>query len=182
MGFHDIKAQVVHEAIEDLRAYCVTSYYGDIDYVKNWGFSQQAYMAAPFTNAVATISNHWQEALADFDFFATNAERRLLFRHVVGFSGTNAFIGVWNGLIDLHALDERKFDKEYIRKVRVAAATPLEDYVFLNYQIPAISNCLLRSRALYSVTNSDMQAYFDEIFSGYRKELVEERNELDNPR
>ena len=174
------KAQTVHEAIDELRTYCATSSYGDIEYVKEWGFSPKSYMSAPFINAVEAISNHWQEALADWGFFATNEEHRLLFRHLVGFAGTNAFIGVWNRLIDLHEADARQCAAKYIREVRTAASTPLEDYVFLNYQIPAISNSLIRSRALYSATNADMQVYFDEIFTGYRKEEIEDERALDN--
>ncbi len=182
VGLSDTKAQIVHEAIDELRAYCATSYYGDIEYVKEWGFSPKSYLAAPFTNAVASVSNHWQDAIIDWGYYATNSERRLILANIVSFAGTNAFIGIWSNLVTFCENTHDSVVLKFIDDIHAPATGPLEDYVFLHFDIPAISNCLLRTKALYSPTNIEMQVYFNEIFSGYRKELVEERNELDNSR
>ena len=163
----------VFAAFEELRAYCGTTPYGDMDYIREWGFSRRIYAAVPFTNAVAAVSNHWQEAMADWDYFATNAEQRLLFRNIVGFSGTNAFFGVWDALMDIHTNAPAKCPLAYIDDFSVPPATPLEEYVFLNYSLPAVSNRLARFRAFYPSTDQEMQEYFDEIMSGFRKAEIE---------
>ena len=172
--------QTVRLAIDSLRIYCATSHYSQIEFVKDWGFAPQSYSAAPFTNAVHAVSNHWQEAMADWDYYATNAERRLLFRQIAGFAGTNAFIGIWNALLDISEVDMERCPKEFIRNLRVAASTPLENYVFLHYQLPSISNCLVRSQTLYSTTNTVMREYFNDIFSGLRKAIAEETAHLES--
>ena len=158
----------VRPAIEDLRAYCATSNCGDLLFVKSWGFSPAAYGASPFVHAVASVSNHWQEAMADWDYYATNAEHRLLLQNLIGFAGTNTLLGVWDALMDVHEANTNRCSLQRITEFYDAPSSPLEYYVFEHFDIPAVSNRLVRNRGL-CVSNVEMRVYFDGILSGEAK-------------
>jgi hypothetical protein len=170
--------QTVSGAIDDLQSYCATSRYSQIAYIKDWGFSPRSYSAAPFQNAVAAVSNHWQGAFSDWGYYATNSERRLLLANVVSFAGTNAFIGLWGKLLDMYEQQSDSVLLRFIDEIHAPATGPLEDYVFLNFDLPAISNCLLRTRAFHSPTNTEMRTYYDSVLSGEYRETIEDQRTL----
>ena len=172
--------QTVCGAIDELQSYCATSRYSRIDYIKDWGFSPRSYSAVPFINAVAAVSNHWQGALDDWGYYATNSERRLLLANVVSFAGTNALIGLWGNLLTMCEQQSNPVLLQFIDEFHAPSTGPLEDYVFLNYDIPAISNCLLRAKALHSPTNTEMRTYYNAILSGDYRETIEDQRALDN--
>lgn len=172
----EAEPHLVLRAMEELRTYCATSVFSHVEYVRDWGFSPRSYQTPPFSNAVCVVSNHWREIGADWNSFATNDEVRLLLRNIVSYAGTNALVGTWSALVDLYTQKPDQRILGFIDDIHAPATGPLEDYVFLNFDIPAISNCLLRSKALYSPTNTEMHAYYDSILSGeYRKTIEDQR-------
>ena len=168
----------VRPAIDDLRTYCATSNCGDLLYVKSWGSSPAANSASTFVHAVASVSNHWQGAFDDWGRYATNSEIRLLMENVVSFAGTNAFIGLWGKLLDMYEQQPDPVLLKFIDEIHAPSTGPLEDYVFLNFDLPAISNCLLRTKALHSPTNTEMRAYYDSVLSGEYRETIEDQRTL----
>ena len=170
---------LLHQVLDDLNGHCSTSQYCSIGQIDSWGFSTHIYGASAFTNAVAMVSNHWAEALADWNYFNTNTESRILFENIVSFAGTNALIGIWSALLDACENEPNFGMRQFIEYVHAPANGPLKNYVFLNYDMPAISNCLLRSKELYGSTNTEMRAYYDSVLTGRHKRIIEDERAME---
>ena len=110
----------------------------------------------------------WQYAMDDWAYYSTNTEARLFFRNLCGFAGTNTLVGVWNRMLDIASVNTNACSPMTISWLYAAPATPLEGYVILNYDNPAISNCLIRTRQLFQ-PGSDDRLYYDKVLSGERK-------------
>ena len=158
----------VRNAINDLHTFCVTSKTESVATIREWGFFDDLYDKAPFTNACAVVSNNWQYAMDDWAYYSKNTEARLFFRNLCGFAGTNTFIGVWNKMLDIASADTNACSPMTVFWLHAAPATPLENYEILHYDNPAISNCLIRTRKLHPAGSEWCQLY-DEILSGERK-------------
>ena len=166
-------AQELRESISGLEAYCSTSQFSTIGSVEEWGFSSRDYNAMPFVAAVAAVSNHWQDAIADWGYYSTNGNARLLFRLLTGFAGTNALVGVLDGMLDIAETNQMKCPPTWFHKQIIPNSAPLERFVERNYSIPVVSNCMWRASLVYS---NDLQlcGFLQKILSGFRKETLED--------
>lgn len=176
--------QTLRSAIADLGAYCATSQHSKVEYIREWGFPQQALVETKFTRAVEMVSNNWFEIVADWNYYATNDESRLLLGKTISFAGTNAFVNTWSNLVDKYEEQGDPSILQFVDEIHAPASGPLAQYVYLNCDIPVISNCLVRSRALYPATNATMRAYYDEILSGFRRDeimAIREMGQTTNP-
>ena len=100
-GYCHADEALVRNAINDLHTFCVTSKTESVATIREWGFFDDLYDKAPFTNACAVVSNNWQYAMDDWTYYTTNSEARLFFKKLCGFAGTNTLIGVWNRMLDI---------------------------------------------------------------------------------
>ena len=122
----------------------------------------------PMWNAISAISNHVDEAIAMVPSFATNALRRDVFLHMAGHAGTNAFLHVWECLIDIAETNSAIVSPEEIDRFRSGVTTPLEGYAVFHYDAPTIRSLLVRTRNLFP-TNGVMWMRYEEILSGSAK-------------
>ena len=177
--FHGLFAsQDVRDAISMLETYCSTSIWGDASTIMEWGVPESEYSDGPFLSASEAISNNWCEMLSDWDFYATNETARMLLERVMCHSGTNAYIGIWCGLLDINAANENKCPPETIFKFAFPSSSPLYQYPILNYDVPIISNCLYRTSLLFT-NDANYSCLFSNVISGLSKEIVEEENTLE---
>lgn len=178
--FHNLFAlQEVRDAISMLETYCSTSCWGDVSTIREWGIPESEYSHGPFASASAAISNNWCEILSDWDYYATNETARMLIQRAMCHSGTNAFIGIWCGLLDINAEDENKCPPETIFKFAFPSSPPLYQYQTFNYNVPIISNCLYRTSLLFT-NDANYSSLFSNVISGLSKEIVEEEEALEN--
>ena len=94
---------------------------------------------------------------------------RVIIPNIVGYAGTNALIGVWGDLLDIYEADTNRCSLSFMHLLYSAGTTPCYHYVFMNTDIPAISNLFVRMHGLYPPEDAEMARYFSSIFSGERK-------------
>ena len=169
----------VRGALETLEAYCATSKYSRLSSVEEFGFSTHSLDSSPLTGAIAAVSNHWSDIIADWDFYLTNGTARMLLENVVCHAGTNAYLNIWSGLLEICTTNSDKCPPAVIERFAFPSAHPLYQYAQLNYQIPAVSNCLYRTSLLLTNDVQDIQL-FNRILSGQEKEEIEDERALDN--
>ena len=169
----------VREAFATLEAYCVTSKCSKLSSVEEFGFSTHSLDSSPLLGAIAAVSNHWSDIIVDWDFYSTNRTARMLLENVICHSGTNAYLGIWSGLLGICATNNAKCPPAVIEQFAFPSASPLYQYAQLNYQIPAVSNCLYRTSLLLTNDVQDIQL-FNRILSGQEKEEIEDERALEN--
>lgn len=169
----------VRETFATLEAYCATSKYSRISSVEEFGFSTHSLGSSPLIGAIAAVSNHWSDIIADWDYYSTNGTARMLLGNVICHSGTNAYLSIWSGLLEICATNNAKCPPAVIEQFAFPSAFPLYQYAQLNYQIPAVSNCLYRTSLLLTNDVQDIQL-FNRILSGQEKEEIEDERTLDN--
>ena len=97
--------------------------------------------------------------------------------HLAGFAGTNAWMGIWNALLDIHETDTNRCPIGFISAIHSPPGSPLEHFAHKHYTLPSISNLLLRTQALYPTNNLEETEYFRSIFNEeYKQELEFEEN------
>lgn len=126
---------------------------------------------APMWNAIGAMSNHVEEAIAMIPSVVTNDLQRDLFLHMAGHAGTNAFLRVWEGLLDIAETNPIVVLPELVDSFNSGATTPMEGYVVFHYDMPEIQSLLVRTRNLFS-TNSAARVRYDETISGATREAA----------
>ena len=132
----------VRMALANLESYCTTSKYSRLASVEEFGFSSHSFDSPPLVGAIAAVSNHWSEIISDWDFYATNKTARMLLGNVICYSGTNAYLGIWSGLLEICVTNNEKCPPSVIEQFAFHSVPPLYQYAQMNYQIPTVSNCL----------------------------------------
>ena len=167
----------VRSVIADMKTYCVTARIDSVSSIEQWGFSSRLKESGVMTNAYMALSNNWQYAMNDWTFYSTNAVARQFFVNLCGFAGTNTLIGVWNRMLDINATNANACPPMLILRLHNAPSSPLEEYVVLHYDNPAISNCLLRTRLMHPQGTAWCQ-FYDEVLSGERKRDWEDEHSV----
>ena len=164
-------------AIDELANYCASNHWSAHLLVEMHAFSPATRNDAPFMDAVSVVSNSWQLLIADWGYYGTNSEMAIMIPHLAGFAGTNAWIGIWTSILDIHDANASICPVRFISEVQKPAGTPLEHFAHKNYSLPVISNLLLRTWAVYPKDDLSQSNYFSSIFSGeYKQELEFEEN------
>ena len=163
--------------LDELSYFCTTSQYCNLSQIAEWGFPSGICGTEPFCNTIAAMSNDWSSLVADWDYYWTNETMRLIIPNIVGFAGTNALLGVWDGLIDICQVDTNRCSAAFIREVYEAATTPLYRYAFINSDKPGVSNLFIRTMNLFPTNDNQIADYFQSVFDSDSRE---ERRFLDN--
>ncbi len=115
--------------------------------------------------AFASMSNNVDEAVSMLPIVLTNDVRRNAFLTMAGHSGTNVFLRVWDGLLDIAETNGVAVSPETVDDYCLGVATPLDCYVVFFHAVPEVHGLLERTRDLFP-SNSQKRAWYDRTLSG----------------
>ena len=144
----------------------------DVIYIEEYGFKPKFVETEAFSNLVSCVSNDVASVTNDMSFYLGSRTNRVVFLHLAPYIGTNAFTGIWNGLLDTFETNQTAVTATDIGTLWLLE--PMSEYVMIHYDEPAISNCLVRTRDVFrrhDVPDLDVEVY-DETLSGFRKWLT----------
>ena len=140
-------------------------------YVEEWNFPKAVISAQVFTTAASTISNNWQSITNEWPVIRDDYDKRVFFRNMAGFVGTNAFLGILGHVAD-DAVTNLVSRKAFIDMVS-APRTPLWMFVPDHYSDPAVSNLMLRVRPIFE-GDGNATMFIDTVLSGEYKRYLDD--------
>ena len=140
-------------------------------YVNEWYFPRTVSENATFKEAVASVSNSWQSITNEWPAIRDDFGRRVIFRSMIGFAGTNAFLGIMGQIVQDGATNA--VSRKVVMDSALAPRTPLWMFVADNYAALPVSNLLIRIIGIYP-EGDPFKAHFQSILSGEYKQWLDD--------
>ena len=141
----------------------------DVDFFQDGPYFPFVYSGTDDANrmleTIHSMSNHLDEALSMLPIVLTNDVRRNAFLTMAGHAGTNVFLRVWDGLLDIAETNGVAVSPETVDDYCLAATTPLDCYIVFFHAVPEVHGLLERTRDLFP-SNSQKRAWYDRTLSG----------------
>ena len=144
----------------------------DLDFFHDCPYAPSLYVRTPANaqmwNAIDSMSNHVGDAVSILPDIVTNDLRRNIFLNMAGHAGTNAFLRVWEGLLDIAETNAITVSPQQIDDFNSAAASPLENFPVFFYDIPTVQSLLTRTRNLFP-SQSEEWDWYNKTITGVTK-------------
>lgn len=141
--------------------------------VQEWGLENGSWTRNPEQSgimlaAISAMSNHVEAAVSMIPEVVTNGIQRELFLHMAGYAGTNAFLCIWDGCLNICETNPVSCPPSIIEGFWNAPTTPLEHYSIFYHNLPICQSLLTRTRDLFP-TNAPNYSFFGEVLSGAKE-------------
>ena len=144
----------------------------DLAFFHDCPYAPSLYLRTPANaqmwNAIDSMSNHVDDAVLILPYIVTNDLRRNIFLNMAGHAGTNAFLRVWDGVLDMAETNALAVSPQQIDDFNSAAASPLENYPVFFYDLPMVQSLLTRTRNLFP-SQSEEWDWYNKTLTGVTK-------------
>lgn len=138
--------------------------------IREWGlengsWTRNAEQGEIVFSVLSDMSNRVDEAVSMISEVVTNGVQKEILLHMAGHAGTNAFLRVWDGLLDIAETNIVAVSPETVDDYCLASTTPLDCYVVFFHDEPSVHTLLERTRDLFP-SNSQKRGWYDRALSG----------------
>lgn len=154
---------------------CNTSKWCMVVNVDDTGFDREIYTNEVFKSCVQSISNNWQSITNEWSSIRDDFEKKVVFRNMAGFAGTNAFYGIMDFIVNDAATNA--VSRGVVVDSLMAPRTPLWMFTADHYDIPAISNLLEKVIQVFSNEPEERDHYRSVLSGEYKRHLDDMRED-----
>lgn len=140
-------------------------------YLRNEGLPSSVFTQDVFIATINDFNTNWPAALSNMVATADNPTNLEVFIRCVGFMETNKFLTAWSDVMAISTNSPSVFTPNTVKEVAFACQTPLEDYIVMNFDVPAVSNRLLQMSLLFPTNSAERGSILD-VANGILKERI----------
>lgn len=151
----------VRLAVEDVTT-AASAFRCDADVVRNWGLGASVTTQECFSVLVGALTSNQTAIVTDWNYYSTNAFAREIVLCAGHYGTVETHVGIYSNMLEVADLASDTNFCKGLAGFADGAATPLENYMALHYDEPAISNLWIKTVQFLS-QNTNMLNYVNFI-------------------